>query len=91
MQALDGFLVHTQLPEFLFLCFLPFEPLLFGSGFVISHGCFPPINLKFEKIQIVGGGGLPLCVLSHDLLPQKQKRRTRPRTNAPDMADSQKI
>ena len=71
MQALDGFLVHTQLPEFLFLCFLPFEPLLFGSGFVISHGCFPPINLKFEKIQIVGGGGLPLCVLSHDLLLQK--------------------
>ena len=32
---------------------------------------FPPINLKFEKIQIVVGGGLPLCVLSHDLLLQK--------------------
>ena len=40
MQALDGVLIHAEFSEFSFFCFFPFEPLFFGSGFVVSHNVY---------------------------------------------------
>lgn len=60
MQALDGLLIHAQLSELLFFCFFPFEPLLFGSGFIVGHNYFLRSICYFVEIQIVEGGGLPL-------------------------------
>ena len=37
MEPLDGVLVHTQLPQFLFFCFFPFKPFIFSSGLVVCH------------------------------------------------------